>query len=266
VDYYLDPDEPPGRWWGHGCRGLGLGAEVTGEELRAVLEGHHPATGVALGRPFGDRSARGFDATFSAPKSVSVLWALSPDRWVRAEVLAAHDRAVETALGWFQEHGAVTRRGTDGVRQVDTLGVTAAVFRQHTSRTIDPQLHSHAVIAAKIQDPTGKWLSLDARFLTYQQRTIGWIYDAALRAELTARLGVVWGPLEGGQAELVAVPAAVRGLSITTGSSPTIAPSPASNAPPCWRPVRPRPTASTPPSSTTPGPTRATPSGPTSSS
>jgi len=83
-----------------------------------------------LGRRFGDKSARGFDATFSAPKSVSVLWALSPDPWVRAEVLAAHDAAVDAAMGWFQRHGAVTRRGRVGVFQVDTLGVTAALFRQ----------------------------------------------------------------------------------------------------------------------------------------
>ena len=210
VDYYLDPDEPAGRWWGQGRTALGLAGDVEAAELRAVLEGRHPATGAQLGRSFGESSARGFDATFSAPKSVSVLWALTPDPWVRAEVLAAHDAAVDTALGWFERHGAVTRRGTDGVHQVDTLGVTAALFRQHTSRTVDPQLHTHAVIAAKVQDPTGRWLSLDARFLKCQQRSIGWIYDAALRAELTGRLGVEWGPLEGGQAELVEVPAHVR--------------------------------------------------------
>lgn len=69
--------------------------------------------------------------------------------------------------------------------QVDTQGVTAALFRQHTSRSMDPQLHTHAVISAKVQDPTGRWLALDARFLKYQQRSIGWIYDAALRTELT---------------------------------------------------------------------------------
>ncbi len=78
-----------------------------------------------------------------------------------------------------------------------------AVFRQHTSRSMDPQLHTHAVIAAKVQDPTGRWLSLDARFLKQQQRTIGWVYDAALRAGLTARLGVAWEPVEGGQADIV---------------------------------------------------------------
>jgi conjugative relaxase-like TrwC/TraI family protein len=192
VDYYLDPDEPAGRWWGSGRVVLGLGGEVEGEELRALLEGRHPGTGAKLGRGFGASSARGFDATFSAPKSVSVLWALTPDAWVRAEVLAAHDTAVDAALGWLEQHGAVTRRGTNGVHQVDTNGIVAALFRQHTSRTVDPQLHTHAVIAAKVQDPTGKWLSLDARFLKGQQHTIGWIYDAALRAELTTRLGVGW--------------------------------------------------------------------------
>ncbi len=213
VDYYLDPDEPPGRWWGSGRHALALDGEVEGEQLRALLESRHPTTGRPLGRGFGDSSARGFDATFSAPKSVSALWALTPDPWVRAEVLVAHDTAVEAALGWFETHGAVTRRGKDGVLQVDTQGVTVAVFRQHTSRAMDPQLHTHAIISAKVQDATGKWLSLDASFLKRQQKTIGWIYDAALRAELTARLGVEWEPLvEGGQADLEAIPDELRDL------------------------------------------------------
>jgi conjugative relaxase-like TrwC/TraI family protein len=205
VDYYLDPGEPAGRWWGSGCAAVGLAGEVLPEQLHALLEGRHPATGAVLGRRFGDRSARGFDATFSATKSVLVLWALSPDPWVRAEVAAAHDAAVEAALGWLERHGAVTRRGRDGIDQVDARGLVVALFRQHTSRTADPQLHTHAVIWAKVQDPTGQWLALDARFLKYQQRSIGWVYDAALRAELTARLGVTWGPVIDGHADIVGV-------------------------------------------------------------
>jgi len=211
VDYYLDPDEPPGRWWGRGRAGLNLDGAVTGEQLRAVLDGYHPSTGRPLGRRFGDSSARGFDATFSAPKSVSILWALTPDLWVRAEVLAAHDAAVGAALRWFEQHGAVTRRGRDGVLQVDTLGITAALFRQHTSRAVDPQLHTHAILAAKVQDPSGRWLSLDARFLKYQQRCIGAVYDAALRAELTGRLGATWVDRGAGVFDLACVPEAVRG-------------------------------------------------------
>ena len=137
---------------------------------------------------------------------MSVLWGLSADPWVRAEVLAAHDAAVSGALTWLAGHGAHTRLGTGGPHQVDTRGLVAAVFRQHTSRTADPQLHSHALIWAKVQDTSGKWLALDARLLKDQQRSIGWLYDAALRTELTARLGLVWGDLEGGLANLVAVP------------------------------------------------------------
>lgn len=212
IDYYLDPDEPPGRWWGRGRPALGLDGEVAADELRALLEGADPRTERPLGRRFGDASARGFDATFSAPKSVSVLWALSPDPWVRAEVLAAHDAAVGAALSYLEKHGAVTRRGRDGIHQVDTRGLIVALFRQHTSRSTDPQLHTHALITAKVQDPTGRWLALDARFLKYQQRTIGWIYDAALRSELTHRLGVAWDPIEGGQADIAGVPKPLRDL------------------------------------------------------
>jgi conjugative relaxase-like TrwC/TraI family protein len=151
VDYYLDPAEPPGRWGGSGLSAVGLDGEVLPEQLQSLLEGRHPATGATLGRRFGTGRPRGFDATFSAAKSVSVLWALSADPWVHAEVAAAHDAAVDAALGWLERHGAVTRRGRDGVDQVDTQGLVAALFRQHTSRTADPQLHTHAVVWAKVQ-------------------------------------------------------------------------------------------------------------------
>ena len=210
VDYYLDPNEPPGRWWGTGCPVLGLtaGGPLLPEQLRALLEARHPADGRRLGRGFGDRSARGFDATFSAPKSVSVLWGLSQDPWVRAEVAAAHDAAVDAALAWAERHGLVSRRGYRGVDQVDARGLTVAVFRQHTSRTADPQLHTHAVISSKVQDDTGMWLALDARWLKTQQRSLSWVYDAALRSELAGRVGLEWQavPEGAGQADLAGVP------------------------------------------------------------
>jgi conjugative relaxase-like TrwC/TraI family protein len=212
ADYYLDPDEPAGRWAGTGRAELGLDGDVVAGQLRSLLTGRHPASGGALGRGFGDCSARGFDVTFSAPKSVSVLWALAPDAATQHEVAAAHDAAVTATLEWIEAHGAVTRRGRDGVHQVDSRGLAVAVFRQHTSRTADPQLHSHAIVSAKVQDATGRWLSLDARWLKTQQRSISWVYDAALRAELTARLGLEWEPLAdgAGQTDLACIPALVR--------------------------------------------------------
>ena len=85
IDYYLDPAEPAGRWRGRGCEAMGVGGEVKSEQLAALLAARHPRTGMRLGRGFGTKSARAFDATFSAPKSVSVLWALTPDPFIRAE-------------------------------------------------------------------------------------------------------------------------------------------------------------------------------------
>lgn len=214
AGYYTETPDPPGRWWGTGCGSVGLAGEVEPEQLEPMLEARHPLDGRRLGRGFGESSARAYDATFSAPKSVSLLWALSPDENVRAEVLAAHDAAVEATLGWLEEHGGVTRRGKDGVHQVDAQGLTVALFRQHTSRMLDPQLHTHAVVWSKVQDATGAWLALDARFLLKQQYTMSWLYDAALRVELTRRLGLDWEPLAPGQgqADLTAVPEVLREL------------------------------------------------------
>ena len=212
VDYYVDADEPPGRWWGSGRHAVGLDGDVLPGQLARMLEAQHPATGRKLGRGFGEKSARSFDATFSASKSVSLLWALTSDETVRAEVLAAHDTAVETALGWLEKHGTVTRLGRNGVDQVDACGLTVALFRQHTSRTLDPQLHTHAIVWSKVQDRTGRWLSLDAQFLVGQQRSIGWVYDAALRVELTRRLGVEWEAIEPGlgTSDIARVPVGLR--------------------------------------------------------
>jgi conjugative relaxase-like TrwC/TraI family protein len=212
AGYYLDEGEPPGRWWGTGRRAHGLSGEVEQADLEALLDGRSPSTGDRLGQRYGESSARAFDATFSAPKSVSLLWGLHPDPSVRREVEAAHDAAVEAALGWVEQHGCVTRRGKGGAVQVDAEGLTVALFRQHTSRSLDPQMHTHAVVLAKVQDESGKWLALDARFLLRQQRSISWIYDAALRAELSDRLGVTWDALEPGrgQADLAAVSPELR--------------------------------------------------------
>ena len=80
-----------------------------------------------------------------------------------------------------------------------------ATFRQTTSRADDPQLHTHAVISAKVRTD-GRWLALDARYLKRHQRMLGGLYQSVLRAELSHRYGVAWGPIVNGQAELVGMP------------------------------------------------------------
>ena len=137
------------------------------------------------------KAVAGFDATFSAPKSVSVSWALTGD----PALLAAHDLAVQEALEHLERFGATTRIRHAGRRlHPDGLGLTMATFRQSTSRADDPQLHTHAVISAKVQTVDGRWLALDARYLKRHQRTLGGLYQSVLRAELNHRYGIAWGP------------------------------------------------------------------------
>src|SRR5665213_520356 len=79
CEYYLGAGETPGVWVGRGLHELGLepDAEVSEQQLEAVFaRGLHPGTGEALGRAWRADAVTGFDLTFSAPKSVSVLWAL----------------------------------------------------------------------------------------------------------------------------------------------------------------------------------------------
>ena len=204
--------ELPGQWLGNQTDRLGLHGEVTTEALQALLSGGDPVTGATLGHPLVDRTlsngkviraVAGFDATLSAPKSLSVLWAITGDDGL-AE---CHDVAVRAVADYLERFGATTRVRSNGMRMhLDTHGLTMAAFRQTTSRADDPQLHTHLVISAKVQTADERWLALDARLLKRHQRTFGGLYQSVLRAELTHRYGVAFEPIVNGQAEIAGVP------------------------------------------------------------
>ena len=206
------PGELPGVWSGAQAGGLGLSSEVSTDALERLLTGCDPLTGAALGNPLVDRTTAngtviravaGFDATVSAPKSLSVWWALTGDEGL-AE---CHDVAVRAVVDCLERFGSTTRIRSNGGRlHPDSQGLIVAAFRQTTSRLDDPQLHTHLVISSKVQTDDGRWLALDARVLKQHQRAFGGLYQSVLRAELTDRYGVAFAEIVNGQAEIAGVP------------------------------------------------------------
>ena len=211
-DYYLGSGEAPGRWVGAGSVRLGLAGVVSPEQLRAVLDGRDPATGKSLlwvRRP--DRLP-GLDLTFSAPKSVSLLFALG-DEELSGFVRRAHDAAVSQALGYLEREAGEVRRGKDGRDRLPGGGFVAAAFRHRTSRAGDPQLHTHVLVANMTRGADGRWSALDGRQLYLQAKTAGTLYQAALRDQL-APLGLAWTLHPNGTAEIDGIPRSVlRGFS-----------------------------------------------------
>ncbi|MFF2032087.1 MobF family relaxase [Arthrobacter sp. NPDC058192] len=182
TTYYMKAGTPQARWIGSGLQGIArkTGDLVTEPDAKAVFDkAAHPDTGTALGRPYSQstivqsnrgqtttrRAVVGFDLTFSVPKSVSVIWALSP-RHKQNRILQLHHDAVNATLDWLEELVIHTRAGHNGVAHLGTRGAVAAAFDHWESRAGDPQLHTHVVIANRVQRITdGAWGTLDSRTL-----------------------------------------------------------------------------------------------------
>ncbi|MGQ0824115.1 MAG: MobF family relaxase [Actinomycetota bacterium] len=202
-DYYLGSGEAPGYWLGANATTLGLVGEIEADQLRALLDGDDPISGVRLARTRKGRTP-GFDLTFSAPKSVSLLNALaSPD--ISRAVSAAHDSAVAETLGWLEANACAVRRGAGGTNVEAGDGFVAAAFRHRTSRAGDPHLHTHLLIANLTRGPDGRWCAPDARRFWALGNTASYLYEATLRHELTVALGVEFGPVTNGIADLAGI-------------------------------------------------------------
>jgi conjugative relaxase-like TrwC/TraI family protein len=110
--------------------------------------------------------------TFSAPKSVSVLWALSEVR-DRTIIESAHRTAVAAATRHLERTAAWARRGKGGAVREPTAGLLMATFEHHTSRELDPQLHSHVFIFNLASRRDGTWGAIVSRELYKAQKRAG---------------------------------------------------------------------------------------------
>lgn len=186
--------------------GVEVGAEVRGDAVRNWFNKALAPSGVKLGRAPKASGVPGFDLTFCAPKSVSVLWGFG-DENVRQAVDAAHAHAVSEALSYLSEHAGYTRRADDFDRDlmvIDRVEALSGVKYEHrTSRAGDPHVHSHVLLANKQLCADGKWRTLDGMSLYHEARAAGTIYQATLRETLAKQFSVAWSDVTNGCAEIV---------------------------------------------------------------
>ncbi|WP_405132934.1 MobF family relaxase [Nocardia sp. NBC_01388] len=135
------------------------------------------------------KAVAGFDCVFTPQKSISILWGLGSDA-VRREIWQCHLEAVREVLEFAESRYAVTRRGTNGVRQIDATGLIIAAFTHYDNRAGDMNPHTHAVISGKVLGSDGKWSALDARALYAAAVSLSCRYNATIVGKLKRRMGL----------------------------------------------------------------------------
>jgi conjugative relaxase-like TrwC/TraI family protein len=199
-DYYLtpggEPAQAPGRWLAspETLARLGIeGSAVDGPDFVTLMDGRHPQTGRWL-RPEGAGGGRGggIDLTFSAPKSVSAVWALGDDSQ-RRDMEATHAAAVHEALDYLTEMVPTVRRRYGGqVVEEPARELVAAEYLHTTARGVmdgdapDPQLHSHVVVTNAVRDD-GRIVAVASRPIFRSRQEVGAYYRSALAHRLSQR-------------------------------------------------------------------------------
>lgn len=191
-DYYSEGRDAAGEWSGSGAAILGTRGTVRAESLHQVIRGFSPE-----GRPLVQNAGRegergrqvGWDFTFSVPKGVSVLWAVT-DEVTRRRIERAHKRAVTKALGYLEENAAFARRGKGGAI-VEPTRLLVATFTHGTNRLREPALHDHALIVNVGVRPDGTTGSILSKPLYQHKMAAGAVYRAELAAVLERELGIV---------------------------------------------------------------------------
>jgi conjugative relaxase-like TrwC/TraI family protein len=202
AGYYLD-GPGAGRWLGVGSRALALEGTVGGAALLAVLDGRRPGGEPLLARVPGNRRA-GYDLIFAAPKSFSLVSDLAPAD-VGARLVEAHLAAVHDVVAYLERVATAARRGG---RTVSGDGLVGAAFDHRSSRSGDPHVHTHVVVA-NLVSADGRWSCLDRLALRRGRAGAGAVYQASLRHHVAvAGVALGWMVRSDGLADVAGVPRA----------------------------------------------------------
>ncbi len=168
----------------------------------------------ASGRRFAERHNHGFDLTFCAPKSVSVLRAVDTTGVVSKAVAEAHTAGIAAALEYLHRHAGYTRvhNPETGMKDLQRLpGLVAAAYQHETSRAGDPHLHTHVLVPNRQARADGTLVAIDSDSLWHEARAAGVIYQATLRRRVWELAGLEWEAVDAhsGMAEIAGVDRAV---------------------------------------------------------
>ena len=182
-EYYTDEKAlDVSMWGGEGATAAGLSGAVSQETFAKVLGGELPSGERVVDQKASRRP--GYDLTFSAPKSVSVMAYIAGDKRILGPD-GAQTKAVQQTMAWIEKNLAETRITKDGKTEtVKTGNLVYALFQHDTSRALDPQTHDHAIVANMTKGPDGKMHALHADRIWSSNSVIGSIYHAFLREEL----------------------------------------------------------------------------------
>lgn len=179
INYYAGGGEPLPLWHGTVAQELGLSGVAEREHVERLCDGFHHLTAERLVRNAGLPSRNpGHDLTFSAPKSVSVAWAMG-DQALRRAIELIHHEAVKTALNLLEDKAGYARIGKQG-QQTVKAPLLFALFEHGTSRAQDPQLHTHALCINLTIHPDGRITAVDSTHLYHWKMAAGAVYRAAL--------------------------------------------------------------------------------------
>lgn len=187
-DYYAEGESVAGQWQGQLAARLGLteGQTIQAGDtaFRRLRENVNPATGQKLTQRNVEGSIRFFDFQCSAQKSVSVLHALTGDE----RLAGAHDRAAARAFSELEGFAACRVRAGAAAWSQDTRAtgnLCAAVFRHDASRVLDPQLHTHFVVAnATWDERQQRMVALESCEMVKAIRYAGKVYQNELAREV----------------------------------------------------------------------------------
>ena len=189
ADYYLGGSSNVGWWHGVGAALLGYSGQILADELRNAFAGRTPDGATSLVQVQPDKKRQpAWDITFSAPKSVSVLWSVL-DGAQRSRIEALLMKATARAVDYLDAEALKTRRGKDGWRVESAKGVYA-LCPHATSRAFDPQLHVHALAMNLCNRDDGTTGTIKSEDLYWHKMAAGALFRLELAHLLQCELGL----------------------------------------------------------------------------